>query len=307
MARRRWAPAAEPPGVEQIRERRIFAATGHAWPRRWKRARSTPLPVRWLADRHQEHHALARSLRREELRYLVIEKGQAGGADTERERCEVRPAAANRRFELRGTITAVAETFERRMQVDEPVGFTAASAARSWPRSRWRASRRNSPPRSNSSASRARSNRYAPGAKVSTALTMRYKSVASRPRTSADRSRLTYRRMVDSTSKPIDSWVNCLVEPRRRITDSIVSSWLIPEASGTIAPAVRGTVLRQQQPAPSGGLRARSERGSGVGRTDRGVVHLAARQRQGLQRECGRWPALGLAARVRLRLPQDSV
>src|SRR5205823_11156593 len=58
---------------------------------------------------------------REELHHVVIEKGQAGGADTEGKRGKVRLAAANRRFELRGTIAAVAETFERRMQVDEPV------------------------------------------------------------------------------------------------------------------------------------------------------------------------------------------
>src|SRR2546423_8359559 len=92
----------------QFELRRIFAAAPHTWSRRRKRARSTPQPFRWLADRHQEHHALARGVRREELRDVVIEKGQAGGADTERKRGEVRPAAANRGFELRGTIAAVA-------------------------------------------------------------------------------------------------------------------------------------------------------------------------------------------------------
>ena len=61
------------------------------------------------AGRDEEHHALAGRVRREELGHVVVEEGQAGGAEAERVGGEVELAADDRRLELRGAVAAVAE------------------------------------------------------------------------------------------------------------------------------------------------------------------------------------------------------
>src|SRR5919106_1089333 len=85
---------------------------------------STPrsgAPSSGAAERRQEHHALPVCVRGEELRNLVVEEGESGGAETKGVGGEVEAAADDSPLELGGPIAAIAEPGEDRLEIREAV------------------------------------------------------------------------------------------------------------------------------------------------------------------------------------------
>jgi len=60
-------------------------------------------------------------VRREELRHVVVEEGEARGSEPESVRGEIELAADDGRFELRGAIAAIAEAGADAIEVAEQV------------------------------------------------------------------------------------------------------------------------------------------------------------------------------------------
>src|SRR2546430_16795612 len=73
------------------------------------------------AERGQEHHALPLCVRGEELRDLVVEEGESGGAEPKCVGGEVEAAADDSSLELGGPVAAVAEPGEDRLEIGEAV------------------------------------------------------------------------------------------------------------------------------------------------------------------------------------------
>src|SRR5947208_13667941 len=69
-------------------------------------------PSDGAAERRQEHHALPLCVRREELRNLVVQEGESGGAEAKCVSGEVEAAADDSSLELSGPIAAIAEPGE---------------------------------------------------------------------------------------------------------------------------------------------------------------------------------------------------
>src|SRR6266567_7336246 len=67
----------------------------------------------------QEDGALAAGVRTKETHNLVIVKGQAGGSQAQRVRCEVHLPAQDSRLELGGAIAPIAEAAEPALQIGE--------------------------------------------------------------------------------------------------------------------------------------------------------------------------------------------
>src|SRR6266568_3528284 len=67
----------------------------------------------------QEDGALAAGVRTKETHNLVIVKGQAGGSQAQRVRCEVHLPAQDSRLELGGAIAPIAEAAEPPFQIGE--------------------------------------------------------------------------------------------------------------------------------------------------------------------------------------------
>src|SRR5215211_77119 len=85
---------------------------------------STPrsgAPSQGAAERRQEHHALPFCVRGEELRNVVVEEGESGGAETKCVGGEVEAAADDSPLELSGPIAAITEPGEDRLEIREAV------------------------------------------------------------------------------------------------------------------------------------------------------------------------------------------
>ena len=108
--------------------------TQQKWPeedRRQERRRAASLyglgtprggaPSKGAAERRQEHHALPFCVRGEELRHLVVEEGESGGAETKRVGGEVEAAADDSPLQLSGPIAAIAEAGEDRLEIGQAV------------------------------------------------------------------------------------------------------------------------------------------------------------------------------------------
>src|SRR5918999_3300525 len=103
--RRRWCVVARPAGVSSL------ASLGVA--------------LGGPAKRGQEHDALARSVRREERRYLVVIEGESGGAESLGVRGQVQLPADDAGFELGGAVAAVAETLQDTWEISQTVDVYA--------------------------------------------------------------------------------------------------------------------------------------------------------------------------------------
>src|SRR5438128_4473314 len=73
------------------------------------------------AERRQEHHALPLCVRGEELRDLVVEEGESGGAEAKCVGGEVEAAADDSSLELSGPVAAIAEPGEDWLEIGEAV------------------------------------------------------------------------------------------------------------------------------------------------------------------------------------------
>src|SRR5262249_4584707 len=82
---------------------------------------ATLAALRDASDGDRKHEALARGVGREELRHVIVEEGEAAGAETERVGREVGLAAADRRLELGDAIAAAAESIQERTEIRQPV------------------------------------------------------------------------------------------------------------------------------------------------------------------------------------------
>src|SRR5439155_22247433 len=71
--------------------------------------RTPQAPSNGAAERRQEHHALPLCVRGEELRNLVVEEGEPGGAETKCVGGQVEAAADDASLELSGPIAAIAK------------------------------------------------------------------------------------------------------------------------------------------------------------------------------------------------------
>src|SRR5579883_3204988 len=83
-------------------------------------ARTSPSAARRVARRDEEHDAAPGGVGREERRHLVVEEGEARGAEPERVGREVDAAAGDGGLELGRAVAAVAEAAEHLVEVDEP-------------------------------------------------------------------------------------------------------------------------------------------------------------------------------------------
>src|SRR5918996_3770127 len=78
-------------------------------------------PSNGAAERRQEHHALPFCVRGEELRNLVVEEGESGGAEAKGVGGEVEAAPHDSSPQLGGPIAAIAEPGEDRLEIREAV------------------------------------------------------------------------------------------------------------------------------------------------------------------------------------------
>src|SRR3989442_8593456 len=81
--------------------------------------RRSGAPSNGAAERRQEHHALPFCVRGEELRNLVVEEGESGGAETKCVGGEVEAPADDSPLELSGPIAAIAEPGEDWLEIRE--------------------------------------------------------------------------------------------------------------------------------------------------------------------------------------------
>ena len=86
-----------------------------------------PVASNGAAERGQEHHALPFCVRGEELRDLVVEEGESGGAETKGVGGEVEAAADDSSLELGGPIAAITEAGEDRLEIREAVDVRRGS------------------------------------------------------------------------------------------------------------------------------------------------------------------------------------
>src|ERR687892_986796 len=84
-------------------------------------------PSNGAAERRQEHHALPFCVRGEELRNLVVEEGESGGAEAKGVGGEVEAAADDSPLELGGPIAAITEPGEDRLETREAVDVRPGS------------------------------------------------------------------------------------------------------------------------------------------------------------------------------------
>jgi len=72
-----------------------------------------------MTDGDKKDGALTFGVRQEKARDVVIEKGEAGGAEPLRVGCEVQLAAQDARFQLHGAIAAIAEPLQNGAQIGQ--------------------------------------------------------------------------------------------------------------------------------------------------------------------------------------------
>src|SRR5207244_6194672 len=89
--------------------------------------RTPQAPSNGAAERRQEHHALPLCVRGEELRNLVVEEGESGGAETQCVGGQVEAAADDSSLELSGPIAAIAEPGEDRLEIRKAVDVRPGS------------------------------------------------------------------------------------------------------------------------------------------------------------------------------------
>src|SRR5260370_21242742 len=77
------------------------------------------------AESDQEDDALARSVRREERRHIVVVEGESGGAESLGVRGQVQLPADDAGFERGGAVASVAETLQDTGQISQPVDVHA--------------------------------------------------------------------------------------------------------------------------------------------------------------------------------------
>src|SRR5712691_4383149 len=84
-------------------------------------------PSNGAAESRQEHHVLPLCMRGEELRNLVVEEGESGGAETKCVGGEVEAASDDSPLELSGAIAAVTEPGEDRLEIRKAVDVRPGS------------------------------------------------------------------------------------------------------------------------------------------------------------------------------------
>src|SRR6266851_7276029 len=101
-----------------------MGAPPQSWNRESLRASEPTLPslnfaLGAMTDGDKKDGALTLGVRREKARDVVIEKGEAGGAEPLCVGCEVQLASEDAGFELHRTIAAIAEALQNGAQVGE--------------------------------------------------------------------------------------------------------------------------------------------------------------------------------------------
>src|SRR5713226_10012434 len=84
-----------------------------------KRGRSTGFVFGAVAEGDEKDGALAFGVRREEFGDVVVEKGEAGGAEALGVRSKIKLAAEDAGLELHGAISAIAEALKDGAQVGQ--------------------------------------------------------------------------------------------------------------------------------------------------------------------------------------------